>query len=51
MSTLTHAQNAEIEIAFWESVKDSEDPAMFSAYLSKYPEGHFVELAKAHLNK
>lgn len=41
----------DIELAFWESVKDSDDPTMFEAYLAKYPEGHFSEIAKAHLNK
>jgi len=38
-----------LQITYWESVKDSDDPAMFRAYLEKYPEGHFKELATARL--
>jgi class 3 adenylate cyclase len=38
-----------LQITYWESVKDSDDPAMFRAYLEKYPEGHFKELAAARL--
>ncbi|MBT6272689.1 MAG: hypothetical protein HOI95_00975 [Chromatiales bacterium] len=33
----------------WESVKDSDDPAMFHAYLQKYPDGEFVELARIQM--
>ena len=39
------------EITFWESVRDSEDASMFEAYLEKYPEGQFRELAVALLTK
>ena len=38
-----------LQITFWESVKDSNDPAMLRAYLDKYPDGHFKELASARL--
>jgi len=38
---------AGIELAFWGSVKDSEDPAEFTAYLKKYPSGAFTTLAEA----
>ncbi|OHC68693.1 MAG: hypothetical protein A3H93_17255 [Rhodocyclales bacterium RIFCSPLOWO2_02_FULL_63_24] len=37
---------AAIELAYWESIKDSKDVADFNAYLEKYPEGQFVALAK-----
>jgi adenylate cyclase len=53
--SLTAAEAAEgsdevkIEITYWESVKDSDDPGMFRAYLEKYPQGHFKELAEARL--
>jgi class 3 adenylate cyclase len=40
-----------IELAFWDSVKDSDDPAMFEAYLEKYPEGEFRQLAEIQLAK
>lgn len=40
-----------IELTFWKSVKDSKDPAMFEAYLEKYPEGEFKTLAEIQLAK
>lgn len=42
---------AEIELAFWDSVKTSDNPAMFTAYLEKYPEGSFAALAKVRLEE
>ena len=38
---------AEFELAFWEAMKDSRDPAEFAAYLEQYPAGAFAALAKA----
>jgi hypothetical protein len=35
-----------IEMAFWDSVKDSRNPAEFRAYLDKYPNGAFAEVAR-----
>lgn len=40
---------AAIELAYWDSSKDSKDVADFSAYLEKYPDGQFVALAKNRL--
>ena len=40
---------AEFELAFWEAVKDSKDPAEFEAYLEQYPSGAFAALAEARL--
>lgn len=39
----------EFELAFWESIEDSEDPAEFEAYLEKYPAGAFAVLAGTRL--
>jgi adenylate cyclase len=39
-----------VELAFWDTVKDSDSPAMFQAYLERYPEGAFAALAKVRLN-
>src|SRR5215471_17908080 len=39
------------EISFWESVKDSKDPAELQAYLDKYPNGAFSALAKIRLDR
>ena len=45
-----HADDpAEFELAFWESIKDSKDPAEFEAYLEQYPSGAFTALAEARL--
>jgi adenylate cyclase len=41
--------NVAIELAFWEAAKDSGSGLELEAYLERYPEGEFVELAKARL--
>ncbi len=38
-----------VELSFWDSIKNSSDPAEYDAYLKKYPTGQFVELAKIRL--
>jgi serine/threonine-protein kinase len=38
-----------IELAFWNSVKDSSEPQLYREYLSKYPEGRFASLANAKI--
>ena len=38
-----------IELAFWESVVDTNDPTLFQAYLAKYPDGEFAVIAKARM--
>ena len=37
------------EMLFWESVRDSEDPADFLAYLDQYPTGIYAALARNRL--
>ena len=39
------------ERLFWESIKDSDDPAMFEAYLQQFPNGEFTSLARLKRNK
>jgi hypothetical protein len=39
-----------VELAFWESAKDSSDPSELEAYLARYPEGSFAPLAQARLD-
>lgn len=39
----------EYELAFWESIRDSDVVAEFEAYLDKYPEGAFAALAAERL--
>lgn len=41
----------EVELAFWESVKGSDNPEMFQAYLEKYPGGEFESLAEIRLKE
>jgi hypothetical protein len=40
----------EVELKFWDSIKASADPEEFAAYLKKYPQGHFDELARIRMN-
>jgi adenylate cyclase len=44
-------QDRAIELAFWESVQDSDNPAMIRAYLEKYPRGEFRKLAEIRLKE
>jgi hypothetical protein len=42
--------SAEVEVAFWESVKDSDDPMLFLAYLEQFPDGAFRVIARNRLD-
>ena len=42
---------AERELLFWESVKDSSNPADFAAYLEQYPGGMFEALARNRMRE
>ena len=42
-------QDRSVELAFWDAVKDSDEPAMFRAYLEKYPDGEFSSIADIRL--
>ncbi len=39
----------DVEFAFWNSIKDSTNPAVFEAYLKEYPNGKFAALAKIQM--
>jgi len=43
------ADRTALDLAFWNSVKDSETPADFSAYLQQFPDGTFAALARNRL--
>ncbi len=48
----TVAPNEEVtegELTFWNSIKDSGNPDMFRAYLNKYPNGTYAELAQINI--
>lgn len=42
---------AAVEIEFWNSIKNSNDPRDFTEYLGKYPDGQFAGLARNRLEK
>ena len=41
--------SADNDALFWQSIKDSKNAADYKAYLSKYPQGTFAELAKIRI--
>jgi hypothetical protein len=41
----------QLELAFWESIKDSGNAADFAAYLRKYPRGEFAGLAANRMKR
>jgi Caspase domain len=45
------ANNAALEVAYWNSIQSSQEPAVFKAYLRRFPEGTFTELATLKLKK
>jgi hypothetical protein len=47
--TATIPPDTAVELAFWDSVKDRDNRALFEAYLQKYPAGEFALLARAKL--
>ena len=42
---------AQYELEFWQSVKDSTDAADYEAYLEAYPDGKFAPLARSRLER
>jgi adenylate cyclase len=44
-------EHVAVELAFWETVTKDDTPAMYEAYLGKYPQGEFVPLAKVRLEE
>ena len=35
-----------VELAYWQSIQNSENPAMFDAYLAEFPDGTFAGVAR-----
>jgi hypothetical protein len=44
-------KDREIELAFWESVRSSDNAQLIQAYLEKYPEGEFSALARLRIEE
>jgi adenylate cyclase len=42
-------QDREVELLFWESVRNSDNPSSLEAYMEKYPDGDFKSLAEIRL--
>ncbi|MBS1189104.1 MAG: peptidase caspase catalytic subunit p20 [Rhodocyclaceae bacterium] len=45
-TTVVEASQSAIELEFWSSIKNSNDPADFKEYLSRYPNGQFASIAQ-----
>ena len=48
-ASMRDPHDREIELSFWESVRESDNPALIQAYLQKYPSGEFKPLAEIRL--
>jgi len=49
-STAPLTDSTAIELAFWDSIKNSTNPEDFKLYAKKYPEGAFIDLANSRIN-
>ena len=38
-----------VELAYWQSIKDSRDPGALGAFLERHPDGNFADLARRKL--
>lgn len=45
------ANEREIEIAYWNSIKDRGTAAYFESYLNRYPSGNFSEIARIRIKE
>jgi len=48
--SITEDKESQIEISYWNSIVNSTDPKSFHAYLQRYPNGKFVDLAKLKID-
>lgn len=48
---VAEAEDPSVEIVFWDSVKDSDNPDLFLAYLKRYPDGVFAVIAEERLKE
>ena len=47
----TEPNSGSFELVFWESIKNSKDPADFQAYLTEFPSGTFTALARNNIER
>src|SRR5580700_3361592 len=50
-TTTKPLDDATLELAFWESIKNDRNPQLFQAYLNRYPKGVFADIAKINLQQ
>jgi hypothetical protein len=50
-TTTKPLDDATLELAFWESIKNDRNPQLFQAYLNRYPKGIFADIAKINLQQ
>ena len=43
-------ERSSLDLAFWESVRDSTNPAAYEAYLQQFPNGDFASLVRTRLS-
>ena len=43
--------DATLELAFWELIKNEKNPQLFQAYLNRYPRGVFADIATIDLQQ
>jgi uncharacterized caspase-like protein len=41
----------QMELTYWDSIKDTDDPAAFESYVERYPRGTFTTLARLKLGR
>ncbi len=46
-STSSNSAEVALELSYWNTIKNTTNPALFRSYLEKYPDGTFAGLAKA----
>lgn len=49
-SSSSSSDSGSIEMAYWNAIKDSKNPADFKAYQTKFPNGIFVDLAGSRIS-
>jgi adenylate cyclase len=42
-------RTADLDVAFWDAIKDTQTDEELAAYLEQHPEGHFAPLARARI--
>ena len=50
-SSSGRADQDNVEVTFWNSIKDSKNPQLFDAYLKRYPNGAFADIARIDLEQ